>query len=130
MTDFNRSKEISDNTKKAVMERQGYRSISNAFLTEQTASFHHFVPRSSSGVGYEWNVVALTFDEHRAIHDHQPIKVNGRERYSWEEFQTLMRNHLLLRYTNWSVANCKYRKHADYEDYGVERIRNDKQRNF
>lgn len=116
------AKEISDSTKKAVMIRQGFRSISNAFLTESTASFHHFVPRSAGGIGYEWNIVALTFDEHRAIHDHQPIKVNGRVRYTYEEFITLIRNHLILRYKNWSEENCKYRKRMTAEEYGVERI--------
>lgn len=123
MGDFNRSKEISDHTKKSVLARQGNRSISNAYLNENSASFHHFVPRSSSGVGYEWNIVALTFDEHRAIHDHQPIKVNGRERYSYDEFQTLIRNHLILHYRNWSEKNCKYQKHKTEEEYQVERIK-------
>lgn len=121
MTDYNRSKEISERTKKAVLIRQGFRSVSNAFLTEQTASFHHFIPRSASGVGYEWNIVALTFDEHRAVHDHQPIKVNGKIRYTWDEFQTLIRNHLVLRYRHWSESKCKYIKRANEEDYGVER---------
>lgn len=122
MSTYNKSKEISETTKKAVLERQGNRSISNAYLSEGSASFHHFVPRSASGIGYEWNIVALTFDEHRAVHDHQPIKVNGKVRYTWEEFQTLMRNHLILRYRNWSVQNCKYKKNVSAADYGVERI--------
>jgi len=121
MSTFNNTKEISDKTKKAVLNRQGFRSVSGAFLNEQSASFHHYIPRSASGVGYEWNIVALTFDEHRAVHDHQPIKVNGRVRYTWEEFHTLMHNHLSLRYEHWSEDKCKYIKRFTEEEYGVER---------
>ena len=123
MSKFTQAKEISEETKKAVLERQGYRSVSNAYLNERTASFHHFVPRSSSGVGYEWNIIALTFDEHRAVTDVKPIKVNGRIRYTYDEFQTIMRNHLLLRYKNWSIENCKYKKYKTEQEYGVERIK-------
>ena len=121
MSGYVQSKEISDKTKTAVLIRQGYRSVSKAFLTKESASFHHFIARSSSGVGYEWNIVALTFDEHRAVHDHQPIKVNGKVYYTWDEFQTIMRNHLVLRYKNWSEDNCKYKKRMSEADYKVER---------
>ena len=120
---FNRAKEISEATRKAVLLRQGSRSISGAYINENTASFHHFIPRSSSGVGYEWNIVAITFDEHRAVTDYKPIKVNGKIRYTYDEFQTLMRNHLILRYKNWSVENCKYKKYKSEQEYGVERIK-------
>lgn len=123
MSKYVQTKEISDKTKKAVLERQGYRSITNAYLNERTASFHHYIHRSASGIGYEWNIVALTFDEHRAVHDHQPIKVNGRVRYTYEEMDTLMRNHLILHYRNWSVDNCKYKKRMSEADYKVERIK-------
>lgn len=121
MSTFNNTKEISEATKKNVMTRQGGRSVSGAYLTEKTASFHHYIARSASGVGYEWNIVALTFDEHRAVHDHQPIKVNGKVRYTWEEFHTLMHNHLALRYRNWSEDKCKYKKRLTEEEYGIER---------
>lgn len=121
MSKLTEIKEISEATKKRVLIRQGYRSVTNAYLTDKTASFHHFIPRSASGVGYEWNIVALTFDEHRAIHDHQPIKVNGKFRYTWDEIQTLMRNHLVLRYRHWSESKCKADIHKSEADYGVER---------
>lgn len=119
-TKFNEFKEISNATRDAVMNRQHSCSISGAGLGANP-SFHHVVPRSASGVGFEWNIVALTFDEHRAYHDHQPIKVNGRVRYTWEEFDTLIRNHLKLRYRNWSEDRCKYHKYWSYEDYGIVR---------
>lgn len=116
-----KAKEISAETKREVLERQGYRSISGVALTASNTEFHHYVFRSHGGVGYEWNIVAVTAEEHRAIHDHQPIKVNGRERYTWDEFQTLIHNHLCLRYAGWSKDKCKYKKYWAEEDYQVKR---------
>lgn len=113
-----KAKEISIETKKAVLERQNHRSLSGAALTS-SADFHHFIARGSGGVGYAWNIIALTPEEHRAVHDHQPIKVYGKKRYSWEEFRTLMRNHLIIHYIGWSEDKCKYHKYWDKEDYGV-----------
>lgn len=119
--DFTKAKEISIETKKNVLNRQRNVSIFGTFLTMNTATFHHVLPRSSSGVGYEFNIVALSFDEHRAYHDHQPIKVNGRERYTWEEADTLIKNHLKIKYENWSLDKCKYHKYWNEEDYGITR---------
>lgn len=116
-----KAKEISAETKREVLERQGYRSISGVALTASNTEFHHYVFRSRGGVGHEWNIVAVAAEEHRAIHDHQPIKVNGRERYTWAEFQTLIHNHLCLRYNGWSVDRCKYHKFWEEEDYKVIR---------
>ena len=115
------AKSITLETRKAVLERQNHRSISGAYLTEGTASFHHFVERSSGGVGYEWNIVALTFEEHRAIHDHQPIKVGRRVLYTYDQFITLIRNHLIISYEGWSEDKCKYRKYLEESEYGVVR---------
>ena len=115
------AKEISNDTKQVVMERQHYKSISGVALTPYNATFHHVVFRSGQGIGAEWNLCAITFDEHRAFHDHQPIVVNGRERYSWEEFDTLMKNHLKLWYENWSEKACKYDKYKTIDEYGVIR---------
>lgn len=113
--------EVTERTKKRVLERQNYLSISGTSLTVRSVEYHHVVPRSKSGVGYEWNIVAMTSEEHRLYHDHQPIKVYGRERYTWEEFDTLMRNHLKIHYPNWSEKGCKYQKYKEEEDYGIER---------
>lgn len=101
------------------MARQHRRSISGVALT--SVEFHHFVHRSASGIGYEWNIIALTPEEHRAVHDHKPIKVNGRERYTPAEFDTLMRNHLILNYDGWTVEKCKYHKYWSEEDYGIKK---------
>ena len=115
------AKSITLETRKTVLERQNHRSISGAYLTEGTASFHHFVERSSGGVGYEWNIVALTFEEHRAIHDHQPIKVGRRVLYTYDQFITLIRNHLIISYDGWTEDKCKYRKYLEESEYGVVR---------
>ena len=115
------AKEISQATKEKVLDRQGYRSISGVALTPYNVDFHHTVYRSSSGIGYGWNVCAITKEEHRWFHDKQPIKVNGRNRYSWIEFEILMKNHLKLKYNDWAEEKCKYHKYWNEEDYGVTR---------
>lgn len=111
-----RMKAISMETKKEVLERQDYRSISGAYLGDDV-NFHHVISRGGSGVGLAFNIVALTFDEHRAVHDHQDIKVNGRKRYTWEEFQILMKNHLKIEYPGWNEEACHYKKYWEAQDY-------------
>lgn len=111
---------ISDLTRKKVRERQNNFSPFGNWLG-QYCEFHHVVGSGLGikGVGYEWNVVALTFDEHRAIHDHQPIKVNGKVRYTYEEAITLMKNHLKLHYPNWCEEKCKVHKGWEVKDYEI-----------
>ena len=116
-----KAKEISYETKCKVLDRQGNRSISGVMLSPNNVEFHHVVYRSDSGIGYEWNIVALTRDEHRWVHDHQPIMVNGRVRYSWDEFNILMKNHLKKMYEGWSEYSCKFHKYWEEKDYGVTR---------
>ena len=116
-----KAKEISFETKQKVLDRQGNRSISGVYLAPWNTDFHHVIYRSASGVGFEWNIVALTKEEHRWVHDHQPILVNGAKRYTWDEFNILMKNHLKLHYEGWSEERCKVRKYADEKDYGVTR---------
>lgn len=117
---FTKAKEISDATRRLVLERQGFKSISGASLMLGNVEFHHVRPRSSSGVGYEWNIVALTFEEHRALHDKQDIYVNGRKRWTCDEFETLIKNHLKLKYHNWTYEKCKYQKYWEIDDYEIE----------
>lgn len=117
-----KAKEISQETKIKVLERQHNRSISGVALTPYNAEFHHYIYRSNSGIGMEWNIVGLTRDEHRWVHDHQPILVNGNKRFTWDEFQILMRNHLILHYEGWSEEKCRYvRNKTTAEDYGIIR---------
>lgn len=119
MNKSTKAKEITPETKRKVLERQNGRSISGVVLTS-AADFHHVIFRSASGIGYEWNIVAITPEEHRCVHDHLPIKFYGRERYSWDEFNTLMKNHLKIKYGNWTEAKCKYHKGWNEEDYEIK----------
>lgn len=116
-----KAKEISFETKQKVLDRQGNRSVSGVYLAPYNVEFHHVIPRSASGVGYEWNIVALTKEEHRLYHDHCSITVNGKERYTWLEFDILMKNHLKMRYEGWNEEKCKVRKYAEESDYKVTR---------
>lgn len=125
MARYKEAKSITPETRKAVLERQGGTSISGRYLTEGTASFHHYVERSSGGVGYEWNIVALTFEEHRAVHDKRPILVDPYRSkqilYEHKRFVEKMREHLMENYINWSEDNCKYKKRLLEQDYGIVR---------
>ena len=118
-SNLTKAKEISYETKCKVLDRQGNRSISGVMLSPYNVEFHHVIPRSASGIGYEWNIVALTRDEHRWVHDHQPIMVNGRVRYSWDEFNIIMKNHLKKMYEGWSEYSCRFHKYWEEKDYGV-----------
>ena len=91
-----KAKEISEKTKQIVLERQHYRSISGVALTPYNVTYHHVISRGEQGVGAEFNICAITKEEHRLFHDKNDIPVNGRERYSWIEFDILMKNHLKL----------------------------------
>lgn len=114
-------KEITGITKSKVLERQQYKSISKVALTPSNVDFHHVIYRSNSGVGYEWNIVAITKEEHRQYHDKQNIKVNGKDYYTWQEFETLMKNHLKIKYSNWGEDKCKYKKYWEEKDYEIIR---------
>lgn len=117
--DYTKAKNISDKTKEIVLKRQDYKSITNEPLYNQQVDFHHVLPRSSGGVGYEWNIVALTRQEHREYHDKQNISVRGRPRYTWQELEILMHNRLKRDYVDWSIDKCKYHKYWKEEDYGI-----------
>lgn len=110
-------KEISLETKREVMERQHWRSISGAVLSESNVDFHHVIGRGVGGVGLAFNIVAITPQEHRWYHDGSPILVNGRKRYTPLEFSILMKNHLKLKYPHWKEEVCKYHKMWDEQDY-------------
>ena len=116
-----KAKEISQETKQVVMERQHYRSISGVALSPYNVEFHHVIFKGDQGIGQEWNICAITKEEHRLFHDHNDICVNGRKRYSWLEFDILMKNHLKLWYEGWSEDACKYKKYKEFWEYGVTR---------
>ena len=119
-------KEISLATKQEVLDRQESRSITGVYLTPYNTTFHHVMERGAeSGVGLAYNIIALTFDEHRAYHDHQDIMVNGRKRYTWIEFEIIMKNYLKLQYHGWNEDACRIHKYWEIKDYwkaiGIER---------
>lgn len=72
-------------------------------------------------MGFEWNIVALTLEEHECIHNHRPVMMNGKVKYTYDEMQSLMRNHLLKHYVGWSEDKCKYKKWFEEKDYQVTR---------
>ena len=118
---YTKAKEITPRTKDLVLKRQGNKSITGVSLYHGV-NFHHYVPRSGSGVGYEWNIVALTPEEHREFHDHAPIKVNGFKHYTWQQLETLMHNHLIKHYDGWTFDKCIYKKGFEEADYGVTNV--------
>lgn len=107
---------ISEATKKIVMERQRGLSITGMWLG-RGVNYHHCITSGlgEKGVGYEWNVVALTPEEHRLYHD----KAEHIGRYTFQEFETLMFNHLKIKYPMWSKDKCKVKKGYEEKDYGV-----------
>lgn len=104
--------EISQATRQKVLERQKNLSITGRYSS--TYHLHHFVSKGASGCSFHWNLIALLPEEH--IQYHNGGKVG---RYTHEEFQTLMRNHLVIHYSNWSLDKCKYKKGYEESDYGV-----------
>lgn len=117
---MNNEQKVTDAVKDKVLARQKGRSISGLFLTD--VNFHHFITVGSRGVGYEWNIVALTPSEHRELHDGADITVNGKKRFTNAEFKSLIRNHLILHYLGWSEDKCRFHRGWSEEDYEVQRI--------
>lgn len=117
---------VSDKTKKIVLERQKSRSVSGSYLTPQNCNFHHYISVGAGGVGYEWNIIALTPSEHRQLHDGFDIKCDNGRKYTNEEFKTLIRNHFRLNYFGWEEKKCRYMKNKEMEDYGIVRISGNK----
>lgn len=116
-SEFLKAKEITIETKKAVLQRQHNRSLaSDKYLTLETADFHHYVERGQSGLGYEWNIVAITREEHTNLHSGNKVG-----RYKNKDFEVYMHNYLLKMYKHWTRDNCKYKKWYAEKDYGVER---------
>lgn len=120
--DFTKAKQITPKTKQKVFERQGGRSILSKYpITVEMCCCHYVGKGEKSGVGYEWNIVGLTPEEHRQLDLNQPIKVGGRIRWTNEQAQTIIRNHLVQNYDGWSREKCSYHKYWKEEDYGVKR---------
>lgn len=117
--DYTKAKQITTRTKEKVFKRQNGKSILSGETITLEQCCCHFIGRGLGGVGYEWNIVGLTADEHRLLDENKPIIVRGKVRYTNQEAQTLIRNHLILNYSGWSVDKCKYKKWFEEQDYGV-----------
>ena len=115
--------DITDETRRIVLERQDNLSPFGQWLG-RGVEFHHVVASEGlgeKGVGLEFNLVALTPTEHRSIHDKKGIVINGRQRYTYDEAITLIKNHLKINYPNWSEEKCKFHKGWTKEDYKISR---------
>lgn len=120
--DFTKAKQISKETKQAVYDRQhGMSLFSHHPITVEMCCCHYVGRGEKSGVGYEWNIVGLTPEEHRELDLNKPITVNGREKYTNKEAHALIHNHLMKMYLGWSREKCSYHKWFTEEDYGVRR---------
>lgn len=114
--DFTKAKSITPQTKQKVWERQKGVSILSHLVISKEMCCCHFAGRGVSGVGYEWNIVGLTAEEHRLLDENKPVG-----RYTNEQAKTLIRNHLILNYNNWTLEKCKYHKGWEEQDYGITR---------
>lgn len=118
--------EISRATKQKVWERQHGKSIFSPYkpITVEMCCCH-FRPRSAGGLGEEWNIfgcfqTSYAPGEHDAFDGRLSDKqVEEMVRMTRDEMKTVVRNHLIRNYNNWSYENCKYEKYK--EDYGVTR---------
>lgn len=114
-------KGITQATKEKVWRRQkGLSILSNRPITVAQCCCH-YIGRGVRGVGYEWNIVGLTPEEHRLLDENKPIPVNNRKRWTNAEAQILIKNHLILNYIGWSEEACEYDKYKfSEEEYGVK----------
>ena len=120
--DFTKAKQIKPDTKEAVWKRQRGRSLLSGHpITVEMCCCHYIGKGEKSGVGYEWNIVGLLPEEHSELDLNKPIKVNGRIRYTNEEAQAIIGNHLNRSYKGWTREKCSYHKYFEEKDYGVTR---------
>ena len=118
MARSNRSKviEISQKTRRKVMERQDGLSITGRSLGNGV-NYHHIVSKGSEGVGYEFNVIALTPDEHIEYHRGSSILTEHKGKLNRKEFDQFIDDYMKQIYSNWSRDKCKYVPGWTEEDY-------------
>lgn len=118
--------EITRETKEKVWQRQKGKSL---FAPYKNISVEmcccHYIPRSRGGLGEEWNIFGCyqtpyANDEHDAFdHKLSDNQVKQLTNLTPDQMVTVVRNHLIENYDNWSEENCRYKKYV--EDYGVRR---------
>lgn len=123
--DFTKAKQITQKTKQAVYERQKGRSILSGQPITISMCCCHFVGRGEkSGVGYEWNIVGLTPEEHMMLDQNRPLwiyKSNSVTKLENSEMHQMIEEHLKENYNGWSKEKCSYHKYWEEKDYEVYR---------
>lgn len=123
--DYTKAKKITQKTKQAVYERQKGRSILSGIPISISMCCCHFVGRGEkSGVGYEWNIVGLTPEEHMFLDQNKPMwfYINGNVKaLTNAEMQQKIEQHLKENYIGWSREKCSYHKYWEEKDYEVYR---------
>lgn len=119
--DFTKAKSISPKTKKAVWERQRGKSILSGKPITISECCCHYIARSASGVGYEWNIIGLTFEEHRALDTYKGINIGSSVVLPNSVAKNVIKTHLMSNYDGWSEEKCKYIKYFEEKDYEVNR---------
>lgn len=113
--------EISRETKEKVWKRQHGKSLFAPYkpITVEMCCCH-YVSRAQGGLGEEWNIFgcfqAPWADEHKAF-DRQLSEKQVKEmtNLSVEEMHTVVRNHFIRNYEDWSEEKCKYQKYKEFE---------------
>lgn len=119
--DYTKAKQISQETKQKVYDRQNGKSVLSGLAITKEMCCCHFIGRGLGGVGYEWNIIGLTPEEHRQLDLNQTIYVGKMPRWTNKEAHIIIQNHLNLNYNGWSIEKCKYQKYKKEEDYEVTR---------
>lgn len=116
--------EIDYQTKLNVWNRQNGRSLFAPYrpITVEMCCCH-YISRANGGLGEEWNIFGCYqtswFNEHYMF-DGQ-LNIDNNLNLTRDEMKTVVRNHLLRNYSNWSEDNCKYKKYKEISDYEVKR---------
>ena len=106
------------------MERQDGLSITGRSLGNGV-NYHHIVSKGSEGVGYEFNVIALTPDEHIAYHRGSAVLTEFKTIRNRKEFDQFIDDYMKNFYPNWSRSKCKYVPGWSEEDY-IKEIKGEK----
>ena len=114
---YTKAKSISLKTKYEVYDRQHGLSLLSGKPITLAQCCCHYLNRGRGGVGFCWNIMALTTDEHRKFDLHQDI-----DGMSHEECCRIIEEHFKQHYVDWSIERCKYKKYCDdEEDYKMLR---------
>ena len=114
--DYTKAKGITLQTKEKVFKRQHGRSLLSNIPITVNQCCCHVLGRGRGGVGYEWNIIGLTYNEHRLLDENKPIYG-----VSNDEVVERIKDYLRSEYDGWSEEKCHYHKYFKEADYGVTR---------